>query len=163
MAIDQQVDIRPRTTGEVLDDAVRLSLADVAPLLALSGLFLVPAFAVILFLLMLPPSGNMWQTIGMPGLAAVLLPLTGLGSGACQELFRRRASDIPVTLRGCLGASLRHGLVHVAARTLLLGVSLIGLLLLFVPGLVVWAALATVHALLSARELRLGAAVRESA
>src|SRR5260370_31052906 len=105
MAIDPQVDIRPRTTGEVLDDAVRLSLADVAALLALSGLFLVPALAAVLFLLMLPPSGKPWQTLGLPALAAVLLPLAGLGSGACPGRFLRPAGGTPGAPARCFGGA----------------------------------------------------------
>jgi hypothetical protein len=163
METASQIDIRPRTTGEILDDAVRLGLADAGPLLAMSGVFLVPALVVILFLLALPSTDKAWQTLGLPALAAVLLPVSGLGSGACQELFRRRASDTPVSLRSCLGSALGRSLDHVAARTLLLTGCIIGLFLLLLPGLAVWAALATVHAWISAGESRVGAAARESA
>jgi hypothetical protein len=166
MATVSQVDIRPRTTGEILDDAVRLGLADAGPLLALSGSFLVPAFVVLLLMLALPSSGERWQTLGLPALAAVLLPLTGIGSGACQELFRRRASDTPVSLRGCLGSALGRGLDHVAVRTLrtlTIPVFILGLFLFIVPGLALWSVLATGHAWISAGEARARAAVRESA
>jgi hypothetical protein len=163
MATVSQIDIRPRTTGEILDDAVRLALADAGTLLALSGLFLVPSLIVILMLLALPSSKNAWQTLGLPALAAILLPVSGIGSGACQELFRRRASDTPVSLRGCLGSALRWGFDHVAARTLMLTGCFVGLFLLMLPGLAAWAALATVHAWISAGESRVGSAAREAA
>src|SRR5262249_15347501 len=130
MATVSQVDIRPRTTGEILDDAVRLGLADAGPLLALGGLFLIPAFVVLILILALPSGGERWQPLGWPALAAVLLPLTGIGSGACQELFRRRASDTQVSLLGCLGAALRRGMDHVAGRTLMLTGCILGLFLL---------------------------------
>jgi hypothetical protein len=159
MATASQIDIRPRTVGEILDDAIRLGLADAGTLLALSGLFLVPALVVILLLLALPASGKTWQTLGLPALATVLLPLSGIGSGACQELFRRRASDTPVTLRGCLGSALRRGLDHVAARTVIL----LGLCLYVLPGLAAWLIWVTAHAWISAGESRAGAAMRESA
>jgi hypothetical protein len=163
MSTDSQLDVRPRTSGEVLDDAVRLGLADAPLLLASSGLFLVPAAISVLFLLALPAAGSPWRTLGLPALAALLLPLTGIGSGACQELFRRRASDMPVSLRGCLGVARRRGFDHFTARTLTLAGSLLGLLLLVVPGLAVWMSLATVHAWLVQGDRRLGEAVRESA
>jgi hypothetical protein len=159
MATVSQIDIRPRTVGEILDDAIRLGLADAGPLLALNGLFLVPALVVLLLLMALPASGNSWQTIGLPAIATILLPLSGIGSGACQELFRRRASDTAVTLRGCLGSALGRGLDHIAARTLVL----IGMCLYIVPGLVAWLVWVTVHAWISAGESRVGGAMRESA
>jgi hypothetical protein len=146
MTTESQLDIRPRTAGEVLDDAIRLALADAPVLLALSGLFLVPAFVSVLLLLALPAPGSPWRTLWLPALAALLLPLTGLGSGACQELLRRRANDMPVSLGGCLRTVRRHGLDHVFARALALTGVLLGLALLVAPGLAVWLALATVHA-----------------
>jgi hypothetical protein len=163
MATDLKVDIRPRATGEVLDDAIRLGLADAPLLLALSGLFLIPAWVALLFLLALPSSGAGWVRLGLPAATALLLPLTGLGSGACQELFRRRASDIPVSLRSCLGASLRRGLDHVAARALALTGGALGLVFLVAPGLAVWMTTAAVHALLAGGDVRMGGALRESA
>ncbi len=123
----QQPDLRPRTTGEVLDDAWRLALADAPVLLALAGLFAVPAFAALLLLLTRPTPEGVLARCALPALTALLLPLTGLGSGACQELLRRRAEGTPVTLGGCLRAASRHGPGHVVAR---------GLALLFLlPGL----------------------------
>src|SRR5438876_5905824 len=78
MSSDVQVEIRPRTTGEVLDDAIRLSLAEAPVLLALSGLFLVPAFVAVLLLLALPESGQAWRVLGLSALAAFLILLTGI-------------------------------------------------------------------------------------
>jgi hypothetical protein len=162
MTTDLQLDIRPRTTGEILDDAIRLALADAPILLAFSGLFLVPAFAAVLLLLALPASGSPWRTLGLPALAALLLPLTGLGSGAGQELFRRRANEIPVSLRGCLRAAQRQGLDHVFARALAWTGVVLGLVLLIAPGLLVWLALCTVHAALVGGNRRQDSALRES-
>jgi hypothetical protein len=163
MSTDSQLDVRPRTTGELLDDAVRLALADAPLLLAASGTFLVPASIALLFLLAFPAADTPWRTFGLPGLAALLLSLTGIGSGACQELFRRRSSDIPASLRGCLGAARRRGLAHCAARTLALAGSLLGLVLLIVPGIAVWTSLATAHTWLVQGNRRFGECLRESA
>jgi hypothetical protein len=143
-------EVRPRTTGEVLDDACDLALADAGPLLLCTGLFAVPAFAVLLLLLARPAPAGVAQLV-LPTLAALLLPLTGLGSGACQELFRLRAEGRPVHLAGCLGAALRRGLEHVAARAAVLVGGLLGLGCLLLPGLAVWCGFATVHALLAER------------
>ena len=41
---ERTLDIRPRTTGQILDDAWRLALADAPLLLTLSSLFSVPVF-----------------------------------------------------------------------------------------------------------------------
>jgi hypothetical protein len=132
------VDIRPRSLGELLDDAIRLGFADAPLLLALSGLFLVPAAITLLLLLTLPASDNAWLALVLPCIAAFLLPLTGLGSGACQELFHRRADDRAVSLTACLGAALRGGVAHITARALTLVGILLGLAFLVVPGLSVW-------------------------
>jgi Domain of unknown function (DUF4129) len=115
------VEIRPRTTGEIMDDACRLALADAPLLLALSGLFVVPAACIGLLLLALPQPESWGARLVLPALAGLLLPLTGLGSGACQELLRRRAEGEPVTLGGCLRRALRRGLDHTAARAVGLG------------------------------------------
>jgi hypothetical protein len=114
-----EVDIRPRTLGEILDDAWRLALADAPLLLLLNTLFLVPAFVVLLLLLAQPVDSGMMRFV-LPGLAAVLLPFMGLASGACQELLRRRSADEPVVVRDCLKGALRRGLEHAAARAVLL-------------------------------------------
>src|SRR5262249_11173447 len=90
MPTDAMIASRPRPAGEVLDDAWRLALADAPPLLALSGLFAVPAAAVLLILLTRPAPESLVGRCLLPALAALLLPLTGLGSGACQEWLRRR-------------------------------------------------------------------------
>src|SRR5437588_6739904 len=118
MPTDATIDLRPRTAGEVLDDAWRLALADAPLLLALSGLFAVPAAGAVLLLLTLPMPDSLSGRYALPALTALLLPLTGLGSGACQELFRRRTSDMPVSLGACLGVALRRGLDHITGAAL---------------------------------------------
>jgi hypothetical protein len=119
-------EIRPRTTGEILDEAVRLMLADAPLLLALSGLFFVPVAAVQLLLLTYLPAEGSWQSLLLPAVLATLLPLTGLASGACQEVFRRRAEGKPPTIHACLAAACRHGLDHVAARSLVWMLMIVG-------------------------------------
>jgi hypothetical protein len=157
---DRAVDLRPRSAGEVLDDAWRLALADAPLLLLFSALFLVPAFALLLLLLISPaPAGG--RQLLLPALTALLLPLTGLGSGACQELFRRRAEDRPVGAGACLGSALRHGLSHAAARAVVLCAVAAGLVLLVMPGLTLWIAATPVHALIAAGRARTGGLWRE--
>jgi hypothetical protein len=170
--------------GEILDDAWRFALADAPILLLFNALFLLPAFALVLLLLALPAPSGFAQCV-LPALAALLLPLTGLASGACQELLRRRTAQEPCTLRDCLSATLWHGLEHAAARGVLLCVLLPGPLLLlysflpdtspilrfvgflfgtlltFLLSLPVWGASTSLHALLSEGRLRSGTLPRE--
>lgn len=159
------MDIRPRTTGEILDDAWRLALADAPLLLALSGLFLAPAYLVLLFLLTQAPPAAALPPFVLPALLALLLPLTGVGSGACQAVFRRRAEGQTVTLPGCLAEALRRGLDHSAVRAVVLVFGLLGDLFLLLPGLGLWIATATAHPVLAADKARwlpaLGAACQE--
>src|SRR5262245_66106904 len=115
MTSDPNLDIRPRSTGELLDDATRLCLSDAPILLALCGLFLVPVAVALLLLFALPVAVSPWLSPALPAVAAFLLPLCGLASGACQELFRRRASDMPESLRVCLRGAMRRGAGHTAA------------------------------------------------
>ncbi len=157
---DAGVDLRPRTIGEILDDAWRLALAD-APLLVLfSTLFLVPAFCVLLLLLAQPESAGAGGFL-LPALAAVLLPTSGIGSGACQDLFRRRVEDRPAGAAECLREALRHGLEHAAARAVVLVAVVVGMVLLVVPGLMAWVAATPVHALIAAGRGRTGGVWRE--
>jgi hypothetical protein len=160
------MDIRPRTTGEILDDAWRLALADAPLLLALSGLFLAPAILVLLLLLTKAPPGNQLPGFVLPTLLALFWPLTGIGSGACQVAFRRRAEGEVVTLHGCLGEALRRGLDHTTLRAVVLVFGLLGSLFLLLPGLGLWIAAATAHPILAAGKVRwlpaLGAACLES-
>jgi hypothetical protein len=177
------VDLRPRSTGEILDDAWRLALADAPLLMLFAALFLVPAFCVVLLLLARPAAGA--GQLLLPALAALLLPLTGIGSGACQELFRRRLEDQPAGAMDCLRAALRHGLEHAAARAVVLVAVFVGLILmgatfryanaalvillavvgeavlLVLPGLMAWAAATPVHALIAAGRGRTGGLWRE--
>src|SRR5262245_25044961 len=143
------VEVRPRSAGEVLDDGWDLALADAPLLLLLGGLFQVPAFAVLLVLWSQRGPDGFGQVL-LPALAALLLPLTGLGSGACQELLRLRAEGRRVGLGACLLGALKRGPEHVAARAAVLACTLLGLGCLIMPGLAVWAAGATVHPVLAA-------------
>jgi hypothetical protein len=157
------IDLRPRSTGEVLDDAWRLALADLPVLLALNALFLVPAFAALLLLLGRPAhtglAGLLW-----PALTATLVALSGLGSGACQEWLQRRLEGAPDRALRCLGGALRRGLEHAAARAVVVPGVLVGLALFLLPGLSLWAFTAPVHAIIaqSARGKLLSELRRES-
>jgi hypothetical protein len=85
MATDTTIDLRPRSAGEVLDDAWRLALAEAPLLLALSGLFAVPAAVALLLLLTRPAPESPLDRAILPALVALLIPLTGVGSAACQR------------------------------------------------------------------------------
>jgi hypothetical protein len=154
MPSDAILDVRPRTTGEILDDAWRLYAADAPQLLLLASLFHVPAFCTVLLLTTYaaaptPTGTDRLVQVCLAWACALLLPVTGIGSGASQEFLRRRAEGRRVRLRDCLGSALRRGLEHSAARALMfLGVAA-GLLLLLVPGCALWAYGATIHALLA--------------
>jgi hypothetical protein len=169
--------VRPRTTGELLDDAWRLYFADAPVLLLFSGVFLAPAFGALLLLVALPAPAHPVLRLLAPLLPLTLLVLTGLGSGACQEWFRARAEGKSASFTSCLNAAGRRGLSHAAARAaaltaalLFLGTGLTTISLVEKPSgllwaqlifcffvtfiaallcLVLWPFLATIHAFLS--------------
>lgn len=123
------MDLRPRTLGEILDDACRCALADAPLLLLFKALFLLPSFTLLLFLLAEPtPLGI--AKVWLPAIAALSLPLTGCSSGACQELFRRRAVGTSVEVRSCIVGALHRGVDHAAARATMLVLTLPGPLML---------------------------------
>src|SRR5262249_45951470 len=109
------VDIRPRTTGEIVDDAWRLYLADAPTLLALSSLFNIPAAVAFLWLITQVNTVSWVEGMLVAALFATLLPATGVGSAACQHAFRCRADNQAVSVRTCLMAALPRGLQHAAA------------------------------------------------
>ncbi|HEY7310713.1 MAG TPA: DUF4129 domain-containing protein [Gemmataceae bacterium] len=178
------MEIRPRTTGEILDDAWRLALADAPLLLLYTALFLVPVFTILLLLLAVPAPAGFAQ-IALPIAAMLVLPLTGLASGACQELFRRRIAGETVSLRDGVMPALRYGLEHLAARAALLSVTLagpvivlcslhpstsavfkvlgflFGCVLTLVLSLPIWAANTSLHALIAEGRARTGTLFRE--
>jgi len=141
--------VRPRNTGEILDDAWRLYQADATALLLLSSLFLVPAFAALLWLVAGPVPAGLADRLLWPLLTGTLLSLTGLGSGACQEWLRCRAEGQGARVSGCLIASLRRCVGHVSIRAAGLAGILLGLGCLLMPGLTLWITLAPVHAALA--------------
>jgi hypothetical protein len=146
---DTTLDLRPRSTGEVLDDAWRLALADAPLLLLFLALFEVPAFVLFVLLLTQEPQGALRPVL--PAVAALFLPLTGIASGACQELFRRRLEEQPVRPMACLAAALRDSLRHSAGRALVLAAAVPAFLLMLMPGFLLWAAAAPLHALIADR------------
>jgi hypothetical protein len=106
---------RPRETVELLDDAWRLYLADAPLLVALTFLFWLPA-ASCLVALIAAPGASAW----LAALAAALLILTGLSSGACQEAFHSWAEGYPVTLLECLQAACKRWPFHLGSQSLAL-------------------------------------------
>jgi hypothetical protein len=143
-------DIRPRNAGEILDDAWRLYLADGPFLLAISSLFTAPALLFLIWLLARPapvPPGQQWL---LAAAGAILIPIMGFGSAACQEAFRRRAEGETPGWGDCLRPIGQQGWAHAAARALLVILVFLGSWVLLVPGLVIWVASAAVHPILAA-------------
>jgi hypothetical protein len=138
MPVREYAEVRPRSLGEILDDGWRLYFADAPLLLALSGLSLVPA-AVVLLILLTEPTGTGADRWLLPAGAALLLPLTGLGSGACQEAFHYWAEGEQPGVAECLRAALRRGLGHMTAQLLTLILPVGAVACLFLPGLPPWA------------------------
>src|SRR5262249_26114579 len=103
MPTSREIDVRPRTTGEIMDDAWRLYLADLPTLLLLSGLFYVPLATLGLALVTRRPSEGFMTKLWLPVLTGLAVPWTGIGAGACQEAFRRRPQGD--TLVDCLRAA----------------------------------------------------------
>ena len=149
-ATESDAAVRPRTTGEVLDDAWRVYRADAPYLLLLGGLFLVPAFASGLWLLARPlPESGMGRCL-IPGLVACLMALTGLGSGASQEWLRRRAASEPTRVVRCVVTALVRAPGHIALRAASAGAVVVGLACLLSSGLTVWVGITSLHPLLAA-------------
>src|SRR5437763_15278314 len=92
----REIDVRPRTTGEIMDDAWRLCLTDIPGLWVLAGLFHVPLAVLVLLLLTGRPSENSLMRFSVPIFAALAVPWTGIGAGVCQEAFRRRSRGASV-------------------------------------------------------------------
>jgi hypothetical protein len=162
MASAAQNEVRPRTAGEILDDAWRLYLANGPLLLALSSVFAAPLCITLFCLLTGPMPASVWQRLLWPALAAVAVLLSGLGSGACQEFFRRAADGAQPTLGECLGASLQRSGNHAAARGLIAAACFLGSWLLLLPGLAVLMSGATVHPILAGGDRSFFAAWRSA-
>ena len=161
MTPDRPLLTRPRTAGEILDDAWRLALADFPLLFALAGLFLVPFFAGLLLLLTLPRSDGWPMRCLVVAVGALLAALSGIGSGACQELFRRRTAGDVATFGACLKAALGRGVDHATARALVLPGVLLGLACLVLPGATIWMACVAVHILIADGKGRRSADLKE--
>lgn len=124
------IEIAPRNVGEILDDAWRLYRADMAPLLMVSGLVLVPCAALLLLWLTQPAGGSWVGWLWLAGLG-VLLPFTGLTTGICQEIYHRWGEQQPATLSACYRAARSRWHNHVTCQLLLMLVPVAALLCLF--------------------------------
>jgi len=133
MPVSAHQQARPRSTGEILDDAWLLYQGAAPLLLSAYGLFMVPAAAAFILVVMQPVPIASGARFLWPAVAAALLPLTGLGTGACQEAFHLWTEDRPVSLSRCLHAALRRSLNHVAAQALVLLLPMLALLFLVTP------------------------------
>src|SRR5262249_46809296 len=105
MVSRSEIDIRPRTTGEIMDDAWRLCLSDSLGLWLLAGMFHIPLAILVLLLVTGRPESVLIKFL-VPIGAALAVLWTGIGAGACQELFRRRPEG--GSLVTPLGAALRN-------------------------------------------------------
>jgi hypothetical protein len=106
--------------------------------LTLHSLFNGPAAIVLLLLLTLPTPEMLAARFLLPVLFASCLPLTALGSAACQEAFRRRPEDKPAGLWNCL-TGLKRLPDQLAGRCLVWGATLLGSSFIVLPVLFVLA------------------------
>lgn len=149
MAFASQIEVRPRSTGEILDEAWRVFLARPIFLLALSLPFTVPWAVAFLVLLTQPVPSDLVNRLVMPVAAAALLPVTGFGAGACQEAFRRLAQGKDPALGECIWSACRRGVYHAMARAAAWSGALIAAACVVMPGIIVWVGTSTVHAVLA--------------
>jgi hypothetical protein len=135
MSVREYAEVRPRSAGEILDDGFRLYFAAGPLLLSLTGLFVLPTVVALLFVLTGRPAGP--TALAWSAAAAALLPLTGLGAGACQEAFHLWAEGDQPGIKQCLTAACRRGLNHVLVQLLgiLVPVTAVCLLLSKLPPL----------------------------
>jgi hypothetical protein len=177
MALETIAAARPRTAGEILDDAWRLYFADAAALLILSGSCIAPTFAAVLWLLAQPQGDNIAGRWLLAAAAAALAALSGLGSAACQEHLRQRSESKASSLPACFIAALKQAVTHVALRSVVLGFCLVGIIgfvpwlaganagpssiaaivgigYLLLPAAVLWVAAAPAHAVVVSTERR---------
>src|SRR5262249_31453277 len=100
--------------------------------------FTAPAMIALLLLLTQTAGDAPGSALLLPGLLALLIPLTGLGSGACQEAFRQRAEGQTPTVGSCLMAALRHRIDHIAARAVILALMIPAFFVMVMPQLALW-------------------------
>jgi len=112
--------IRPRSTGEVLDDAIALFLGDFSFHLATSLVFLAPAAVSLLILLCNPRPESIFLKLLWPAVTTLLLIGAGLCSALCQDVFQRRSRGEPVTVATSSHSLVASGLRHFAMRSGLL-------------------------------------------
>jgi hypothetical protein len=135
MAPREAVEARPRRTVEILDDAWRIYFADLSFLLALTFLFYLPA-SIGLILLMVDPTPEWLPSPWLlPAITAMLIPLTGLSAGACQEAFYSWAEGYDVGFGECIKAACQRGLCHLASQALSLAGPVAILAFWFIPDL----------------------------
>jgi hypothetical protein len=149
MVSEAHIVVRPRSTGEVLDDAWRIVLSRPVFLLALTLPFTVPWAAALIILLTHSASAGLGGKMLLPAIVALLLPLTGVGAGACQEAFRRLVEGKSPSLGECICSACRRGFQHATARAAAWGGALIATVCVVMPGLIVWVGTSSVHAVLA--------------
>jgi len=157
MSFGDEIEIRPRTSGEIMDDAWRLYLAHAPTLLLLTSLSYVPMAVLVLLLLTTRPPANFMAQFAIPTLTALAVPLTGLGAGACQEAFLKSQvapGDGPLGISpiACLKSALRSGLEHITARAVIAALTFLGMILLVLPGLTIWGGSGPLHPILAGKE-----------
>ncbi|HYV35822.1 MAG TPA: hypothetical protein VE988_08980, partial [Gemmataceae bacterium] len=114
----EAVEARPRSAVEILDDGWRIYFADPLLLGSLTAFFYLPAVTCLLVLLTQPlPETGSWRIL-LPALCALLLPLTGLSAGACQEAFHSWSEGYDASFGECLQAACQRVLYHVASQAL---------------------------------------------
>ena len=132
MSTQLSVEVRPRSTGEILDDAWRLYVADAPLLLAIAGVFVAPGLLGFLWLISHPRPEALWLQILLPALVAALVLLSGLGAPAFICAFRIRAVGESPSITTCLRAAFRRCGAHACCQAAMLILHAPGLFLLAV-------------------------------
>ncbi len=119
MQSESKVVLRPRKFGEIIDDALALYLTEAPLLLLLTGSVFVPTVALFLILLTNPCelTGPVRWLLAV-GLAT-LIPVGGLTTGACQEIFHCWAEKQPTGLNQSLRAAWKRGWNHITCQALM--------------------------------------------
>lgn len=131
MTRNPDIEVRPRALGEILDDAWRLYFANVPLFLMLTGAVFVPCTVLLLLLLTWAWPASAWTSWALAVGLALLLPFTGLGAAACQEIFHCWGEKQPVTAGKALRVTRRRWLNHVTCQAVMLLVPVATLLAFF--------------------------------
>lgn len=171
MVRNPNIEVRPRSLGEILDDGWRLYFANVPLFLYLTGMIFIPCVVLLLILLAHTWPAEQWSSWALGLGLAVLFPGTGIGAAACQEVFHCWGEKQLVSASKVLRVARRRWLNHVTCQAAILLVPLATLLafmggqvvvgcLLFIGLIPVWMATLAWHAVITGGQKHLWRALR---